>query len=118
MAALELGLRRGCAELGLLDAAAARADEVVVVLGTAADVRRPPLSEQGVDAAVGAEQLNRPVGRREPEPRLEPPRAIVQLGDGEAACGLGHRTHDGLSLRGRADAVGECELACHAGENS
>ena len=107
MAALELGLRWRCAELGLLDAAAARADEVVVVLGTAADVRRAALSEQGMDTPVRAQQLHGAIRRREPEPRLEPPRAIVQLGDGEAACGLGHRTHDGLSLRGRADAVGE-----------
>jgi hypothetical protein len=113
VSALQLGLRRRCAELGLLDAAAARAEEVVVVLRPAADVRRPALAEQRVDAAAGPEQLDRPVRRREPEPRLELPRAIVQLGDREAARRLGHRAHHGQPLCGRPDAVRECEFVSH-----
>jgi hypothetical protein len=80
-----------------------------MVLRTAADVRGA-LAEKGVDAAVLAQELERPVGRGEAEPRLERARSVVELLHGERTGRLGDGTRDGEPLRGRTDAGGECEL--------
>src|SRR5918995_309807 len=113
VAALQLGVRGSCAELGLLDRAAARTDEVVVVLGPAAHVRGPSLAEQRVDAAVRAQQLERPVGGGEPEARLDPACAVVQVGHGEASRRLADSAQHRASLGGRANAVRQSDFLSH-----
>ena len=52
----------GGAEVGVLDRPATEADEVVVVLGAAADIGRPTLTRQGVQRAGTAQQLEGAVG--------------------------------------------------------
>jgi hypothetical protein len=48
----QISVRRCCAELGLLDAAARRADEMVMVLGPAANVGVTALTEERVDGSA------------------------------------------------------------------
>jgi len=82
---LELGVRRHRAELRLLDAAAARADEVVMVRRAAPDVDVPADGEPA-DRPVLSQELDRAVRRCEAEPRVQVARASMQLSDREAAA--------------------------------
>ena len=83
------------------------------MLRAAADVGVAAAREQRVHGAAGAQQLQRAVGRCEAEPRLECPRALVQVGDREAAARPGHGLDDRAALGGGADAGGKSELAGH-----
>ena len=89
--------RRG-AELGVLDRAAAEADEVVVVLGGAADVGRPPLAGERVQRPGPAQELERAVGRGEAEPGGGAPRTLEELDGREAAARGLDRVQHGAPL--------------------
>lgn len=88
---------------------------MMVVVGTAADVGVAAFAEQGADGAALPEELDRPVGGRQPEPWLEPARPLVQIGDGEAAGRAADRLENSSSLVGCAHTVGKDEV--HAGDS-
>jgi hypothetical protein len=56
------------AQLGVLDRTATEADEVVVMLRAAADVRGAPVTGQGVQRAGSTEEIERPIGSGQTEP--------------------------------------------------
>jgi hypothetical protein len=67
VAAGEIALARSGAEVGVFHRSAAHADEVVVMLGAAADVGRAPIPGEGVERACSAEELEGSIGRRQTE---------------------------------------------------
>src|SRR4051812_33878597 len=85
VASAELLVVGGGAELGLLDGAACRADEMVVVPGPAADVRGPLVARERPDGAAAAQQLDGAVGGREAEGRVRLACAVEEPDDGKAA---------------------------------
>lgn len=78
--------------------------------GVAPDIRRGRKLPNGTG---GAEQLERPVDRREPEPRLCSAGVVVNVRRREGAGLRGDRLDDGFALRSQAHRFGELEWSAH-----
>ena len=84
-----------------------------MVLGATANVGVTAFREQRMDGAARAQELERAVGGRETEPRLERSRPLVQLRDGEAPVPPADGFDDRTPLGGRAHALREGEVGAH-----
>jgi hypothetical protein len=107
----KLRRRGGTAELGLLDAAAPEADEVMMMAGLAADIRGTRVAGKRPHRSGAAEELHRAVDGGKPEPRLLAARLLEELNGGEAAVTVGDQVEDGTTLWSKSEPSGQYESA-------
>jgi hypothetical protein len=84
----ELGRGGGAAEVGLLDRPAAQADEVMVVPGLAADVRRSRVPDEWSHRARAPQHVDRAIDRGEAQLRPPLPGVLEEVDGSEAAFAI------------------------------
>jgi murein DD-endopeptidase MepM/ murein hydrolase activator NlpD len=107
----ELSGGRGAAKVRFLDRAAAQADEVMVVAGLAAHVRRSCVADERANRARAPEHVDSPVDGCQAELRPLPARLLEQVDCSETALAVGDQVEQGAALRGQAGALRQLEAA-------